>query len=164
MEELATVTSISKGKVTVVSQVKSTCNSCKQVDTCASGQVAKAIPHKNLSFTLPLPDFLDEKSINEGDCVVIAVPEGEVLQSAWQVYLLPLLGLFLFSALAQWLVQEGLITHELIALVIGLVGGYFGYLFAKHLQNDPQKRNRLQPKILKALPKPMDVNNLSGFN
>ena len=50
MEELATVTAYENGKITVVSQIKSTCNSCSQVNTCASGLVAKAIPHKKLSF------------------------------------------------------------------------------------------------------------------
>ncbi len=50
MEELATVTAIDNENITMVSKIKSTCNSCSQVDTCASGQVAKAIPKKNIIF------------------------------------------------------------------------------------------------------------------
>ncbi len=161
MEELATVIANESGKITVVSQVKSSCNSCSQVDTCASGQVAKAIPHKKLSFTLHHPELLKNQVINVGDCVVITVPEGDVLQSAWQVYLLPVLGLFSFSALGQWLVQEEILAHELIGLVIGILGGYLGYRLAKHLQSKPDKLKKLQPEILRVLPKPLDVEDVT---
>ena len=160
MEELATVTAINNGKITVVSQIKSTCNSCSQVGTCASGQVAKAIPQKKLSFTLHKPKLLENKTINVGDCVVLTVPEIDVLQSAWQVYLLPVFGLFSFSAFGQWLVQEEILAHELIGLAIGLVGGYLGYRLAKHLQSKPSQQKRLQPEILSVLPKSLDAVNI----
>lgn len=158
MEELATVIAIENGKITVVSQIKSSCNSCSQVNTCASGQVAKAIPHKKLSFTLLKPKLLENQLINIGDCVILTLPEADLLQSAWQVYLLPIFGLFSFSALGQWLKQGGIVSHELMALTIGLAGGYLGYRFAKYLQNQPNKQERLQPKILRVLPKPLNVN------
>tara|TARA_R110001583_G_scaffold174519_2_gene328946 strand:+ start:729 stop:1220 length:492 start_codon:yes stop_codon:yes gene_type:complete len=160
MEELATVTAINNGNITVVSQIKSTCNSCSQVNTCASGQVAKAIPHKKLSFTLNKPNSLEHQAINVGDCVVLTLPEVDVLHSAWQVYLLPVFGLFSFSAFGQWLLQEKILAHELMALVIGVIGGYLGYRLAKYLQSNPNRQNRLQPEILRVLPKPLDVDNI----
>jgi sigma-E factor negative regulatory protein RseC len=159
MEELATVTAIDNGKITVVSQIKSSCNSCSQVDTCASGLVAKAIPHKKLSFTLFKPKSLDNQTINVGDCVVLTLPEGDVLKSAWQVYLLPIIGLFSFSAVGQWLKDQGMLSHELLALSVGLVGGYLGYRLAKYLQNSPSQSARLQPKILKVFPKLYPAEN-----
>lgn len=162
MEELATVTAISNKNITLVSQIKSTCNSCSQVDTCASGQIAKAIPKKTLSFTLTKPKLLEHQVINVGDCVVLTVPEIDVLQSAWQVYLLPVFGLFSFSALGQWLIETHVIPHELIGLAIGVVGGYLGYRFAKQLQNNPGKQKSLQPQILKVLAKPIDMNNITA--
>jgi sigma-E factor negative regulatory protein RseC len=161
MEELATVTAIDNEKITMVSRIKSTCNSCSQLDTCASGQVAKAIPKKTLSFTLIKPKSMDNMTINIGDCVVLTVPEGDVLHSAWQVYLLPVSGLFSFSALGQWLLQENILSHELAGVALGLVGGYLGYRVAKQLQSNPSKQKSLQPEILKVLPKLFDVNTLS---
>ena len=161
MEELATVTAIDNDKITVVSQIKSSCNSCSQVDACASGQVAKAIPHKKLSFTLLKPTSLENQTINIGDCVILTLPEVDVLQSAWQVYLLPVFGLFSFSALGQWLMLEGILPHELMALSVGILGGYLGYRLAKYLQNQPAKRERLQPKILRVLPKAINVDKVS---
>ncbi len=158
MEELATVTAIDKNKITVVSKIKSSCNSCSQVDTCASGQIAKAIPHKKLSFTLLKPQSLKNQAIEIGDCVVLTLPEVDLLKSAWQVYLFPIFGLFAFSALGQWLKQAGIFPHELMALAVGMVGGYLGYRIAKYLQNQPHNKERLQPQILRVLSKPLDVN------
>jgi len=162
MEELATVVALDNDSITVVSQIKSSCNHCSQVDTCASGQVAKAIPHKALSFVLPRPKSLGTGAVNVGDCIVLTLPEVDVLQSAWQVYLLPVFGLFSFSALGQWLIQEGILSHELMALAIGLFGGYLGYRLAKYLQNQPNNQEKLQPKILRVLPKPLDVSNITA--
>ena len=157
MEELATVTSINKDHITVVSQIKSSCNSCSQVQTCASGQVAKAIPHKKLSFKLHNTDLPSKQSINVGDCVILTLPEVDLLSSAWQVYLLPILGLFSSSALGQWLVQIQILTHELFALPFSVLGGYLGYRIAKSLQSRPNIREKLQPQVLRVLPKPLDV-------
>lgn len=153
MEELATVTAIDNDKITVVSQVKSTCNSCAQVDSCASGQVAKAIPHKKLSFTLNKPKLLAKTIVNVGDCVVIHVPENALLQSAWQVYLLPIFGLFIFSAIGQWLVLEEVFVHELLGLILGFLGGYLGYRYAKFLQSKLKNQASLSPEILRVIPK-----------
>lgn len=160
MEELAEVVSIEDNKITLVSQVKSSCSSCSQVDTCGSGQIAKAIPHKTLSFTLPHPQSIEaseNKVVHVGDCVILSLPEADVLQSAWQVYLIPLIGLFIFSAFGQWLLKNGNLSHELQALLLGLIGGYLGYRLAKYVQNKPNKIVKLQPKIVRVLAKPIDT-------
>ncbi len=162
MEELAEIIAIDAGQITLVSQVKSSCSSCSQVDTCASGQIAKAIPHRTLSFTLPYPQSLsvDVKhniAINVGDCVVLSLPEAHVLQSAWQVYLLPIVGLFTFSALGQLMLNKQLLSHELQALLLGVLGGYLGYRIARYLQNQSSNILKLQPKILRILAKPIEI-------
>jgi sigma-E factor negative regulatory protein RseC len=158
MEELAEVIAIESGMISVVSQVKSSCNSCAQVSTCASGQVAKAIPHKKSSFILPESALLNNQRVEVGDCVVLTLPEVDVLKSAWQVYLLPIMGLLVFSALGQWLTMQEVLSHELFALGIGLTGGYLGYRLAKYLQNHPEHDEKLQPKILRVIPKPLVVD------
>jgi sigma-E factor negative regulatory protein RseC len=158
MEELAEVIAIENGIISVVSQIKSSCNSCSQVSTCASGQIAKAIPHKKLSFTLSASALLNRQLVQVGDCVVLTLPEIDVLQSAWQVYILPIIGLLSFSALGQWLKIQGMLSHELLALGVGLVGGYLGYRLAKYLQSNPEHQEKLQPKILRVIPKPLVVD------
>jgi sigma-E factor negative regulatory protein RseC len=167
MEELAEVIAIDATQITLVSQVKSSCSSCSQVDTCGSGQVAKAIPHKKLTFTLPFPQSLANDinpniDVYVGDCVILSLPEGNVLQSAWQVYLLPIIGLFSFSALGQLLLNQKLLTHELQALPLGIIGGYLGYRLAKYLQNQPSNIANLQPKILRILNKPIEIGTVDN--
>ncbi|WDE06368.1 SoxR reducing system RseC family protein [Thalassomonas viridans] len=144
IEEMATVVAINRDKVTLESQVKSSCSSCQQVDNCGSGQVAKAIPLKKLTLVVssPLP-------LKVGDTVVLGLPEKGLLQAAAQVYLLPLAGLLVGSALAQLLVAQGVFPHELFALAFGLAGGYGGYRLAKFWQKSANKAGSLQPEILR---------------
>ena len=70
MEELAIVSRIDGDKITLVSEIKSSCQSCSQNSTCANGQIAKAIPQKKLSVTVS-----SDLTLTEGDKVVISLPE-----------------------------------------------------------------------------------------
>ncbi len=152
-EELASIVSIKPGEITLTSQINTTCGSCSQVDTCASGQVAKALPKRQLSFSLPFEQQENQPELKVGDCVVLGIPENDVILSAGQVYLFPLIGLIGFSALGQWLMLMQILSHELLALPLGLTGGYLGYRLAQHKQKYSKQAHRLRPKILRILPK-----------
>jgi len=152
IKELANVVAIEAGNVTVTSQIKSSCSGCAQVDTCGSGQVAKALPQAKLTLTLPYDINVLGRDLKLGDCVILAIPEKHVLSSAGQVYLLPLLGLIVFSGIGQWLFKQQILPHELIALALGLTGGYLGYRLAKFNQKQSKHSANLQPKIIEVLP------------
>jgi len=152
IEELATVTVVAQKTITITSQIKSSCSGCAQVDTCGSGQIAKAIPQRQLTLTLPYPKNLGGRSLNVGDCIILGLPENNILASAGQVYLLPLSGLIVSSALGQWLVNQHVLEHELLAFGIGLIGGYLGYRLAKYRQTQGKQSLKLQPQILRVLP------------
>ena len=154
IKELANGVAIKAGQVTVTSQIKSSCSGCAQVDTCGSGQIAKALPQAKLTLTLPYDINMFGKTLKLGDCVVLALPEKDVLSSAGQVYLLPLFGLIAFSAFGQWLVNQQILPHELIALGFGLTGGYLGYRLAKFKQKQGEHSENLQPKIIEVLLSP----------
>ncbi|MEY8252087.1 MAG: SoxR reducing system RseC family protein [Colwellia sp.] len=154
IKELANVVAIEAGQVTVTSQIKSTCSGCAQVDTCGSGQIAKALPQAKLTLTLPYDINAIGKNLKQGDCVVLALPEKHILSSAGQVYLLPLLGLITFSAVGQWLLKQQILPHELFALGLGITGGYLGYRLAKFQQKQGKQSENLQPKIIEVLPSP----------
>ena len=144
IEEQATVTFIDDDNVTVTSDIKSACGGCQQVDNCGSGQVAKAFPQKKLSLTLKSPLALEL-----GDKVVLGLNESALLQSAWQVYLWPLLGLIMASWLGQWLVINDMLGHEVFAIVFGLTGGFCGFSLAKRQQIKSASCTKLAPKILR---------------
>ncbi|GHE86184.1 SoxR reducing system RseC family protein [Thalassotalea profundi] len=157
IEESARVTSVSdKNQITVVSEIKSTCSSCQQVDTCGSGQVAKAFPTKKLALELTchLP-------VKVGDHVVLGLSEKALLSTAWQVYCWPLFGLLLFSYFGQWLVSEQLLAHEILAIILGAFGGYLGFTFAKKHQEKSISQKALAPVVLRIEPKKVFVTEIT---
>lgn len=152
MQEEAKVTAIDESGVTLVSEVKSTCNSCQQVESCASGQVAKAIPHKQLMVKLP-----NNMAVNVGQKVTIELPQRSLLQSAWQVYCIPLLALIIFAGLGELASVQWLWWHELLTVVLSFLGGFLGFKLAKHLQNKLNVQASLTPTIVKKHPETINV-------
>jgi sigma-E factor negative regulatory protein RseC len=144
IEEQATVVAIEDDHVTVTSTIKSACGSCQQVDNCGSGQVAKAFPQKKLTLTVQ-----SSMALELGDNVVLGLNESALLQSAWQVYLWPLLGLLLASWFGQWLVLNAIVVHEVFAILFGVFGAYCGFSLAKKQQLKSATCAKLAPKILR---------------
>jgi len=156
MEEKATVIAVNGDNILVQSTVKSTCSTCHQVDSCGSGQVAKAIPHKTLTTTLNCPEQL----IVVGDEVILGIPENDMLQTAWQVYLWPIIGLISFSGAGQWLVLHYFFDYEIFAVLLGFFGGYLGFKLAQLRQKQRDKDGWLAPKLLSILHKSIEVTQI----
>jgi sigma-E factor negative regulatory protein RseC len=163
IEENATVVSIHlasnetsddivSNKITVVSEIKSSCSGCKQVDNCGSGQVAKAFPQPKLSL-----DLYTDLPVKIGDTVVIGLSDKHLLLSAWQVYLWPLLGLAIASVMGQWFVENEIFSHELIAIAFGVFGGYLGFCLARHQQKRGKYCDLLIPRILRINPSSINI-------
>lgn len=144
MQETAQVIDVCDEGVTIVSNIKSTCQSCQQVDSCASGQVAKAIPHKKLILTLP-----SALALEVGQQVTIELPQNSLLKSAGQVYMLPLFGLISFAGLGDVISNNWYLANELLTISLSILGGFLGFKLAKFLQNRLTVQNELQPKIIK---------------
>tara|TARA_B110000238_G_C16048118_1_gene404836 strand:- start:147 stop:635 length:489 start_codon:yes stop_codon:yes gene_type:complete len=160
MEELATVVAIDLinthcSKITVESQIKSTCSSCHQIDSCGSGQVSKALPQKKL-----IVELTTELPVKLGDTVVLGLSEKGLLQTAWQVYLWPLIGLIMFSGLGQYLVQQTIFTSEIYGIILGCSGGYLGHRLARFWQTYSKNSLVLMPKILRVNPINLKVVHL----
>jgi sigma-E factor negative regulatory protein RseC len=168
IEENATVVAIHKAiertsdlsisnNVTVESEIKSSCSGCKQIDNCGSGQVAKAFPQPKLKLELEtnLP-------VKIGDVVVLGLSDKHLLSSAWQVYLWPLLGLVIASMLGQWLIEQQILNHELLAITLGILGGYVGFLLARHQQKRGKNCHLLIPRILRIKSTAINIVEISN--
>ncbi|MDT0603526.1 SoxR reducing system RseC family protein [Thalassotalea castellviae] len=147
IKEEARVTAITQDSVTVESIVKSTCSGCQQLESCGSGQIAKAFPQKKTTYTVR-----SELSVKVGDRVIIGLSEKLLLSAAWQVYIWPLIGLFIGSFLGQSLLDANLISHELWALPMAILGGYLGYFLAKRQQFIMRDKPEWHPTLIDVLP------------
>lgn len=146
MEELAKVVHVDNHTISIMSEVKSACSGCQQVDNCGSGQVAKAFPTKKLSLTLQ-----SDLPLKVGDTVVLGLSDDDLLQSAWQVYLFPLIGLISFAGIGQYFISNGFLPHELFGVLLSTLGGYLGYVLARNKQSSPKNKAKLTPKILRII-------------
>jgi sigma-E factor negative regulatory protein RseC len=162
IEEKATVVAVYAHSITVASTVKSSCSSCQQIDSCGSGQIAKAIPQKTLITDINCSELAcAEQTLMVGDEVILGIPEKDMLLTAWQVYLWPIIGLLIFSAVGQWLLITHYLHHEPLAITLGLLGGYIGFQLAKFRQKQRENSDWLAPKLLSVLPKTIVVTQLS---
>ncbi|QOL25584.1 SoxR reducing system RseC family protein [Thalassotalea sp. LPB0316] len=148
IQETATVNNVGENWVEVTSEIKSTCSSCQQIDTCGSGQVAKVFPQKSLSLRLSTDSF--KPTLAVGDKVVIAIPQDKLLTSLARVYGLPLAFLIAFAGFGQ--VLFGQTTSELLTIALAIGGGYLGYRIAQYLENQQNHQANLAPYLVKKLP------------
>lgn len=146
IEEQAQVIAVDDQHIVVTTLVKSTCSGCQQLDSCGSGQVAKAFGQKQVSYQISATT-----PVNIGDKVLIGLSEQVLLSAAWQVYLWPLIGLFAGSVIGQYLFAQMGFTHELLALITGIFGGYIGFKCAQLKQQHLATDERWHAKLLRVL-------------
>ncbi|MDO6427419.1 SoxR reducing system RseC family protein [Thalassotalea sp. 1_MG-2023] len=146
IEEHAQVIEINGEQAVVQTTVKSTCSGCQQLESCGSGQVAKAFGQKQVSYQINATT-----PVNIGDNVLIGLSEQVLLSAAWQVYLWPLIGLFVGSITGQYFFALMNFTHELFALFTGILGGYLGFKCAQFKQQRAASDERWHAKLLKVI-------------
>ncbi|WP_394129860.1 SoxR reducing system RseC family protein [Shewanella maritima] len=126
LEELASVVAYDNGWATVEVELKSACNHCQNSEQCGTSAVAKAFSVKTQQFSIATDRVCDV-----GDILKIALPESVVVKAAAIVYLSPLLGLMLAAFLGQSLGYALDIDANLAASILGLLGGFAGWLLGK---------------------------------
>lgn len=144
IEEQAVVTSVAQGYVEVECLVKSSCSGCQQLDSCGSGQISKAFPQKKV-----VHQVYTDTALNPGDTIIIGLPEQLLLSAAWQVYLWPLIGLITMGFGGQWLVEQELFFHELMAVALSMFGGYLGFYLARAQQLTQTSNRQWSPRLIK---------------
>lgn len=154
MTALATVTKVvAKANgydIEVSCEQQTSCKSCASQKSCGTGIVSKAVGNKQHAWALH-----SELVVREGQTVEIGFPEASLLQSALLVYLLPLLGLLLGALAGQWLFFQILAFAEWSVILSGVIGGYAGFLCAKHFSQRLEQAAREQVSLLRVLGEPI---------
>ena len=117
MKENALVTSVYDGSAWVEPVAKAGCSGCSLKQSCGTGLLSSWLGSRRLSTKV-----VNTLDVVVGDQVVIWVPDRGLLTIAAVTYLLPLLGLFIFTLFAQAL---GLKDYWFpVAAIAGLLCGF----------------------------------------
>ncbi|QIR15239.1 SoxR reducing system RseC family protein [Shewanella aestuarii] len=150
LEELARVVEHKDGWVMVEVELKSACNHCSNSDNCGTSAVAKAFSVKTQRFSIA-----SDNAFQVGDMLKLGLPESVILQAAALVYLLPLIGLFVFAALGHFLGLGLDIDTNISAIMMSFVGGYLAWRLGKHFAFKIE--DNAQPIIISNLGQQVDL-------
>lgn len=120
IEEAAIVVAVEQDGVWVATERKTTCGSCSARMTCGQGLLASISSDKKPHRVKVQTDM----SLCEGDQVTLAVSETLLVRSAFLVYMLPLLLMFVsaLSLNALSVSEPWIIFAALLGFVAGVVG------------------------------------------
>lgn len=120
LREWATVIDWQQGIATLRCEQRSGCSGCQSSSSCGTRVLNKLGPQVIHDLQISV-----EHPLSVGQRVELGIPESGVLLSALLVYLVPLLGILLFSSLFYYLIGS-----DLAAIAGAAIGGVLGFLAA----------------------------------
>lgn len=138
IKEWATVVSWHNGVAKLRCDVKSSCSGCASRSGCGTRVLNKLGPQTEHLLSVP-----SAAPLVSGQKVELGIAEKSLLSSAFLVYMTPLLGMFLFAGMAQWLWET-----DSAAMLGALFGGVGGFLLARYFSRFFSDREQWQPVIL----------------
>ena len=139
IEETGVVERVDNEGVWVETIKLSACSSCSARAGCGQSMLASVGAGKRSVICVENPDNL---IVAENDQVVIGIAEGAFLQMSFLIYLLPILLLFIFAALAgSFGLSEPLVT------LVGLAGLGAGLLIARKVSRTKMTSCHYQPQL-----------------
>jgi len=118
IEQKAKVVGCDENTVWLEAERQSTCSSCRLKQGCGTGLLAD---HVGKRFSQISVAKIHDVSV--GQQVNLAIPEQTLLRGAFLMYILPLVLMFLFAALAEFLKFNEVV--EIFAGMSGLCIGFF---------------------------------------
>ncbi|NQZ54150.1 MAG: SoxR reducing system RseC family protein [Piscirickettsiaceae bacterium] len=136
IEQKAKVVSFDDETVWLEAERQSTCSGCQVRQGCGTGMLAKHVGQKFSRITVK-----KTSDVEIGQQVQLAIPEETLLQGAALMYLLPLVLMFIFAAIAQ-----SLNFNEALEIIAGISGLFIGFYWVRiRLRN---KKDGFQAKIV----------------
>ncbi|PHS32367.1 MAG: polyurethanase [Methylophaga sp.] len=121
IEQRAIVTQFDDNAVWVQAERKSTCSGCKVKQGCGTGLLSNHVGNRFSEIRV------DKTSdVHVGQEVALVIPEQTLLHGATLMYIVPLILLFIFAALAKTLH-----FNEVIEIFSGLCGLFIGFYIVR---------------------------------
>ncbi|MEJ2142497.1 MAG: SoxR reducing system RseC family protein [Gammaproteobacteria bacterium] len=147
IEEVATVIDIHDGQVLLEAQRQSTCGTCAAKTGCGTAVFAKTLGKKSSQITT-----INTLNLQVGDRVLVGLHENALLLGSFMVYLIPIIGLFVFALIGQWFSQQWLnVENELWIIGFATAGFILALSFVKKFNRKIKNDSRFQPVLLKKL-------------
>lgn len=139
IEEAGVVVTVESDAVWVATQRKTTCGSCSARMTCGQGLMTSLASDKKPHLIKISTDLL----LREGDQVTLGMPEELLVRSAFLVYMLPLLAMFI-SALGV----NALNASEPWIIFAAVLGFLAGALWVRYCSDRYIDAETIQPVVL----------------
>jgi sigma-E factor negative regulatory protein RseC len=117
IEEYAVVTKCSGTQATLEIERRTACGLCGQKRGCGNATWGKLLRHDSHDFTAE-----NKVNANVGDSVVVGIDEQAVLNSAFFLYVVPLIGLLIGTIVADYLFKNQF--YVIVGAALGLVLGF----------------------------------------
>ena len=143
--EKATVISIDNNATWIETQRKAACGQCSANKGCGTSVLSKVLGNK-----LSKMKAINKINAKVGDEVEVGLNESSLLKGAFMTYTIPLLFLFVFALLGQFIASSvPVLNNELVVIISAVLGFYLGLKklqqFSKSIMNDED----FQPVILR---------------
>jgi len=127
VKEMATVVAVDGENAWVETTRQSSCGGCESSSGCGTATFSKVLG--NRPFRVQVKNPLHAKI---GEQVTIAVSENGLMKGAALLYMVPLLSLFLFALIGQWVMTAWFgVMQEWVVVVAGVAGAYAVVLWMK---------------------------------
>lgn len=117
IEEYAIVTKCAGTQATLEIERRTACGLCGQKRGCGNAMWGKMLGHDSHDFTAE-----NKVNANVGDSVVVGIDEQAVLNSAFFLYVVPLIGLLVGTFVADYLFKNQF--YVIVGAVLGLILGF----------------------------------------
>jgi len=155
--EKAIVVAIKNNETWVETQRQSACGQCSANKGCGTSVLSKVLGNK-LSKMKAI-NLIDAQI---GDEVTVGLNEGSLLKGAFMTYLLPLLFLFVFALLGQFIsVTFSIENIEFVTIIFSVLGFYLGLQKLKRFSKSISGDERFQPVIINISGK---ISTATNFN
>ena len=146
IEEHAQVIEIKGDSVLLQAQTQSACGSCAANKGCGTSVLAKVVGRKFTRFQAE-----NNIDVKVGDTVVVGIAEDALLKGSLVMYIIPVVGMFLFALLADQFYTATFYERDLMVAAAAIAGLIAGSLCSRWYFKRPASRQLFSPVILRKI-------------